>query len=166
MSSKILTYFFGFDYEEGTPLSTTANTLKSIAQEITPLLLPDKVQFKKRVKSVVFVNQVIPYQGRGTRELYYVYQVESTIFESDLSQLITRYDIHMTVKIFSFMTGVSAIFLTLLFLFQKVTGVNNRFYDLAQDFYFLIPIFILLKLLVGYFIYADIEAYREKLYRL
>ncbi len=167
MHSKFLTYFLGFSYEECTLLNRKGDTIEALTEVLTPLLLPDTIQAKKRLKCVVFRYRSAPYRDYyQSREIYYVYQVKSVIYESDLSKLITRYYIDMPIKLFSFGSGILLILLSTLLLFQKLTGVDNRFYNFVQNVYFLIPVFIVLKSIVGYHIYVDIESYREKLSRI
>ncbi len=172
MSSKILTYFFGFDYTEITLIWVTGTTLEAIAEELTPLLLPDKVQFRKRIKSVVFIHQTAPRHDIFRPitlypiDIHYVYSVESVLFETDLLKLVTRYDIDMRIAGFSFMTGLTLILLSTLFLLHEIAHFQWKIYNFFQEFYFVIPVLIIIKFIIAYHIHTDIEAYREKLRRL
>ncbi len=165
MNKLLRTYLLGFDYSEVTQITLKSTTSDSIKNYLSDFLLPDTVKTKNNGESLIFVQNLLPRFLNNYQQMYFIYKIESTFLKSQRDCLETKYYLDASVKVQSF---ISSFYILLIFAFlfsQEFIAYPENIIALQTGiwFWFFFIASIIYKIILGYFIYADIKHYRKKL---
>lgn len=163
MNKLLLTLFLGFDYIEFTQFVSKSPSIDFSKNKLKEILLPDLVKVKNNGQAVTFIQNLRPRFESEWRQIYFVYKIESTLLESNLENLETRYFIDGTAKIQSFVTSFFILSISAFLFSQEFLSYSKNIIAWNTEIWFFIVGCVVIKVILGYFIYADIEDYKQKL---
>ncbi len=161
-------YHANCHYSYNLPLYTILTNyaiITALKKNLSDFLLPDTVKTKNNGESLIFVQNLLPRFVNNYQQMYFIYKIESTFLKSQRDCLETKYYLDASVKVQSF---ISSFYILLIFAFlfsQEFIAYPENIIALQTGiwFWFFFIASIIYKIILGYFIYADIKHYRKKL---